>query len=127
MENASPGTSLKTKSPIPKAHITRSRESRIGTPTLEERASLWLRRLGLASPQRIIDAIDHDLVTGVSLPKLLSPAIFKTDAVEAYNLAKSKAQPHRDINMKKSAKVTFELLHIDTEMVYVTSYRGAIY
>jgi transposase InsO family protein len=122
-----PGISLKTKSPIPKAHITRSRESRIGTPTLEERASLWLRRLGLASPQRIIDAVDHDLVTGISLPKHLSPAVFKTDAVEAYNLAKSKAQPHRDLNMKKTAKAPFELIHVDTEVVNCTSYGGAIY
>jgi hypothetical protein len=61
------------------------------------------------------------------LPKHLSSAVFKTDAVEAYNLAKSKAQPHRDLNMKKTAKAPFELIHVDTEVVNCTSYGGAIY
>ena len=110
-----------------KVLISQSRKTRLGSPTLEDRAALWLHRLGLASPQRIIDMIDHDLAKGVSLPKGMSPSIFKIDEVQAYQLAKSRAQPHRDLGMKKVSRKPFEMLHVDTETINVPSYGGSIY
>ena len=42
-------------------------------------------------------------------------------------IAKSKAQPHKDLNMKKSSSAPFELIHVDIEVINIPSCGGSIY
>ena len=84
-------------------------------------------RLGLANPNRIIDMVNHDLATGLLIPKGTNQTDFDLTNTEAAELAKSKAQPHRDLHLKKTSKHPFELIHVDIEVINVQSYGGASY
>ena len=93
---------------------------------ISTKAILWYKRLGYTSPQRIVEAIKRNLIRGVNLPKDISTSHFKIDQVEASQLAKSKAQPHRNLNMKKHSTRPYEMLHIDYKHVGISSWGGAI-
>jgi hypothetical protein len=121
---------IKMSTPEDKAkthHHQQSSVYNVRSLSVEQRASLTMYRLGLASPTRIIDMVNNDLATGLLIPKGLKPTDFDLTNTEASMIAKSKAQPHKDLNMKKSSSAPFELIHVDIEVINIPSYGGSIY
>ena len=90
------------------------------------KAILWYKRLGYSNPQRIVDAIHKNLISGINLPRNISISNFNTNNVEASQLAKSKARPHRDLHMSKHSNKPYEMLHVDFKYVGIKSWGGAI-
>ena len=78
---------------------------------LTTKAILWYKRLGYPSSQRIVDAIDHNIVKGINLPKSVTVSDFPIHEVETPFLKKSKAQPHRILHMAKHSRHPYEMLH----------------
>ena len=121
---------IKMSTPEDRAKVHHHHQSsvyNVRSLSVEQRASLTMYRLGLASPTRIIDMVNNDLATGLLIPKGLKPTDFDLTNTEASMIAKSKAQPHKDLNMKKSSSAPFELIHVDIEVINIPSYGGSIY
>jgi hypothetical protein len=94
---------------------------------LRSKANLWFRRLGYASPNRILLAMKHKLFVGPTFPVQTPHDFFGAANDDAYNLARSKAAPHINLSGKKSSSRPFELLHMDIKDSTHTSYGGHRY
>jgi hypothetical protein len=93
---------------------------------LNTKAMLWLKRLAYSSPQRIVDAVHHNLLSGLNLPITIASSDFPITEDDTYMLSKSHAQPHRNLEMRKHSKHPYEMVHIDFKSVGETSWGGAI-
>ena len=93
---------------------------------LSTKSILWYKRLGYSNPQRIVDAIKNNLIAGVNLPKNITINDFNINNIEEYQLAKSKAQPHKNLHMKKHSNKPYHMVHIDFKYIGIKSWGGAI-
>jgi hypothetical protein len=110
-----------------------SRGKSLGVPiaiapvvSLTNKAILWYKRLGYPSVQRIVDALRHKVMTGVNLPATIQISDFPISDIDAAQLSKSKAQPHRDLRGRKHSTKPYEMLHIDFKYIGIRSWGGAI-
>jgi hypothetical protein len=94
--------------------------------SLSNKAILWYQRLGYPSIPKILDALRHKIITGINLPSTIQVSDFPISAIDAAQLAKSKAQPHRDLHGQKHSKKPYEMLHIDFKYMGIRSWGGAI-
>jgi hypothetical protein len=92
---------------------------------LGTKAVLRYKRLGYPSVPKIVDAIQHGLMTGINLPKTVKESDFPISSVEAPYLAKSKAQPHRDLNGRKHSKRPYQMVHVDFKHMGIQNWGGA--
>lgn len=91
----------------------------------QQKAQLWLQRLGYPHPTRILEALkckDHK----IDLPVSTTIADFEHATNEVYQLARSKPKSRRSRG-NKSTTAPFELLHFDIKYVEHPSYNKARY
>ena len=82
------------------------------SPVLElsTKCTLWYKRLGFTSIQRIVDAIHHQVITDIDLPSSVQVKDFPTQGVKAAQIAQSKAQPHCDLGAPKRSTRQYQML-----------------
>jgi hypothetical protein len=75
---------------------------------------------------KLLQSIKHGVIRGINLPENVSIDDFPISSVEEVHLAKSQAQPHRDLHGKKHSSRPYEFLHIDFKLVNIRSWGHAI-
>ena len=70
---------------------------------------------------KLVDALQHGLLTGVNLPKCVQVSYFPINDVEEAQLAKSSARAHRDLHGRKHFTHPYQMLHIDFKDMGIVS------
>jgi hypothetical protein len=134
MENDTFKISIKTNKSVPTVSYATAtataNSSSVPTPKVNttEKAVLQFKRLGLCHPTRIIEIAKRKAEYKIDLPHDISINHFdKVFENEAYNLARSHAQPHPNKFGKKRSTVPFERIWMDIKVVNDRSYTQAEY
>eukprot|EP00595_Chromulina_sp_UTEXLB2642_P000703 CAMPEP_0196761278 /NCGR_PEP_ID=MMETSP1095-20130614/439_1 /TAXON_ID=96789 ORGANISM="Chromulina nebulosa, Strain UTEXLB2642" /NCGR_SAMPLE_ID=MMETSP1095 /ASSEMBLY_ACC=CAM_ASM_000446 /LENGTH=950 /DNA_ID=CAMNT_0042110571 /DNA_START=657 /DNA_END=3506 /DNA_ORIENTATION=- len=132
MENDSFKISIKSNKSVPTVSYatatSNSNSSLTSKVTTTEKAVLQFMRLGLCHPTRIMEIAKRKAEYKIDLPHDISINHF--DPVfenEAYNLARSHAQPHPNKFSKKRSNTPFERIWMDIKVVNDRSYNQAEY
>ena len=93
---------------------------------LSSKCILWYKRLGYIGINKLIQGLKHGLFRGVNLPAHISTDDFPISHVEEVSMAKSQAQPHRNLHGQKHSTRPYQFLHVDFKAINVRSWGHAI-